>query len=224
MLPSFGEFRDGTMKSQWLYASLILPVIIAQSLPAQDHAGRGAVLGGVGGAALGAAIGENNDEPLAGAIIGGALGMITGATIGKSMDQEEARYRAIQQQRAWQLQRAVSVSDVVTMTHNRLSDSVIIGHIQQNGVQRRLEVADIISLHQQGVSEAVISAMQRAPLATCAPAAVPQYRTPVIVEEHHYVTPRVYYRYPYGHPRYHHAHHYHRHHRPGVHWSIAVGR
>jgi hypothetical protein len=215
------------MKPQWLFASLILSVIIAQSLPAQNHTGRGAVLGGVGGAAIGAAIGENNDEPVAGAIIGGALGAITGATIGNSMDEEEARYRAIQQQRAWQLQRAVSVSDVVTMTHNRLSDNVIIGHIQQNGVQRRLEVADIISLHQQGVSEVVINAMQRAPLATSVPAAVPQYRTPVVVEEHHYVAPRVYYRYPYGHYPYHHANHYRHHpppHRPGVHWSIAIGR
>lgn len=213
------------MKPQWIVSSLILTILIVQSLPAQNHSGQGAVLGGVGGALIGAAIGDNNDEAAAGAIIGGALGAITGASIGNSMDQEEARYRAIQQQRAWQLQRAVSVSDVVTMTHHRLTDSVIIGHIQQNGVQRRLEVADIISLHQQGVSEAVISAMQRAPLATSVPSPVPYYRPPVVVEEHHYVAPRVYYRPPPVHYPYRHGHHsYHPYHqRPGVHWSIAIG-
>jgi hypothetical protein len=213
------------MKPQGIFSLLILSILVVQPLSAQEKTGRGAVLGGVGGAAIGAAIGENNDEPLAGALIGGALGAITGASIGNSMDQEEARYRAIQQQRAVQLQRAVSVADVVTMTHQRLSDNVIIGQIQQNGVRRRLEVADIISLHQQGVSEAVISAMQRAPLATCAPAPVPRYPAPVVVEEHHYVSPRVYYRPPHYHYPYyrgHHAPHY-RHGPPGVHWSIGIG-
>jgi uncharacterized protein YcfJ len=212
------------MKPQWLLASLLLSVLAAPSLPAQNHTDRGAVLGGVGGALIGAAIGEQNDEAGPGAIIGGAIGAITGAAIGNSMDQEEARFRALQQQRAWQLQRAVSVSDVVMMTHNRLSDGVIIGHIQQNGVQRRLEVSDVISLHQQGVSEAVISAMQRAPLAGYVPPPAVPYRTPVIVEEHHCITPHFYYRPRPVHYRYHHPHHHRHHHPSGIHWSIGIGR
>jgi hypothetical protein len=211
------------MKAKWICLSLLACVLSAQSLSAQNRTRQGAALGGVGGALIGAAVGEHNDEPVAGALIGGALGMITGAAIGNSADQEAARIEAIHQQRAWQMSRAVSPTDVVTMTRNGLSDSVIINHLQQNGVQRRLEVADIISLHQHGVSEAVIGAMQRAPLAGCMPAPATRYERPVIVEQHHYVAPPVYYRRPYVH-HWHHHHYRHRHHRPGIHWSIAVGR
>ena len=91
-------------------------------------------------------------------------------------------------------------------------------------MQRRLEVSEIITLHQQGVSDTLISAMQSAPLASQlsgnaayqsppAVARVPSvivqepviYRSPVVVE-------RVYR--PYR------VHHYHRPY-PGA--SIRVG-
>jgi hypothetical protein len=205
-----------------LYASIVAFLMLAlgpDSLMAQYHTDRGAVFGGLTGALAGAGIGEHNGEAGAGALIGGAVGLITGAAIGNSMDQEEAaRARAFQQHRAWQLSRAASISDVVTMSHNGLADDVIINHITQNGVQRRLEVADVISLHQQGVSEAVISAMQWAPVG--GPLPPPSYRPPVIVQEHHYVRPPVHCWH--GYPTY--SPYYHRHHHPGVHWSIAVGR
>ena len=50
-----------------------------------NNAGTGALVGGVGGAGLGAALAHHN--PAAGALFGGALGAITGAIIGQSMDQ-----------------------------------------------------------------------------------------------------------------------------------------
>jgi hypothetical protein len=112
------------------------------------------------------------------------------------------------------------MSDVISMSRSGVSETLIMSHLQTKGVQRRLEVSEIISLHQQGVSDNVISAMQQAPLATQLAAPVPQqqtvvvqqpsnvivreqpviYRSPVIVEE--------YYR-PY--PVYHHYHHPHYH-------------
>jgi hypothetical protein len=191
-------------------------------VPAQHHTERGAALGGLTGAVVGAAIGENNGDAVPGAIIGGALGLITGAAIGDSVDQDIARARAYEQQRFYQ-SRAVSVADVVNMSHNRLGDAVIINHIRQNGVRRRLEVGDVIAMHRQGVSEPVISAMQRAPLAGSAPPApVVRYEPPLVVERYHYVSPPPCY-WP-GHLHYRHGHHGHYHSRPGMSWSISVGR
>jgi hypothetical protein len=192
-------------------------------VPAQEHTGRGAALGGLTGAVAGAAIGENNGDAVPGAIIGGALGLITGAAIGNSVDQDIARTRAYEQQRIYRLSQAVSVADVLNMSHNRLSDAVIMNHIHQNGVQRRLEVSDVIALHQNGVSEAVISAMQRAPLAGYAPPTpVVRYQAPVVVERYRYVAPPPCY-WP-GHFHYHHRHHHPYHSRTGVSWGISVGR
>lgn len=201
-----------------LYVSIVALFLLAlgpDSLMAQYHTDRGAVFGGLTGALAGAGIGEHNGEAGAGALIGGAVGLITGAVIGNSMDQMDqeaaARAQAFQQHQAWQLSRAVSISDVVTMSHSGLADDVVIDHITQNGIQRRLEVADVISLHRQGVSVAVISAMQRAPVG--GPLPPPRYQPPVIVQEHHYVSPPVHYwhRYPPYNP------YYHRHYQFGVH-------
>ncbi len=207
------------MKLYGIIAALLIFALGPDSLMAQYHTDRGAVLGGLGGAFVGAGIGEHNDNAGAGALIGGAVGLITGAAIGNSMDQEEAaRARAYQQQRAWQLSRAVSITDVVTMSQNSVADDVIVNHVSRNGVQRRLEVDDVISLHRQGVSKAVISAMQRAPVGGPLPPS--GYQRPVIVQEHYYVRPPV--NCWHGYPTY--RPHYPRHHQPGVHWSIGVGR
>ena len=205
-----------------LYAGIAALLFLAlgpDSLMAQYHTDRGAVLGGLTGALAGAGIGEHNGEAGAGALIGGAVGLLTGAAIGNSMDQEDAaRARAYQQQRTRQLSRAVSISDVVAMSQNSLADDVIINHITQNGVQRRLEVDDVILLHQQGVSKAVISAMQRAQVGGPLPPS--DYQPRVIVREHYYARPPVHYWH--GYPAYRPYHH--RHHHPGTHWSFAVGR
>lgn len=210
-----------------LYAGIAALVLLAlgpNSLMAQYHTDRGAVVGGLAGAIAGAGIGEHNDNAGAGALIGGAVGLITGAAIGNSMDQEEAaRAQALQQQRAYQLSRAASIADVVAMSQNGVADDVIINHITRNGIQRRLEVDDVISMHQQGVSKVVISAMQRAPIGAPAPvlAPAPTYQAPVVVQEHYYVRPPVHYWH--GYPPYRPPYH-HRPHQSGVHWSIGIGR
>jgi outer membrane lipoprotein SlyB len=208
------------MKSQLIFLFAIVCGFVPASLFAQHQTEKGAVLGGLAGAAAGAAIGDHNGNAGAGALIGTALGFLTGAAIGDSIEQENARARAIEQQRLYQLSRAVTVADVVTMTRNGLGDSVIINHILENGVQRRLEVPDVISLHQQGVSESVISAMQKARLATQLPPPAHQYRPPVIVEEHRYIRPPVYWP---GHVGYRYHYHQHHRHRPSFHWGITFG-
>ena len=54
---------------------------------------RGAILGGLAGAAIGAAIGDKGDNETAGALIGGALGAVAGGTIGNQKDQRIEHYR-----------------------------------------------------------------------------------------------------------------------------------
>jgi hypothetical protein len=142
---------------------------------------------------------------------------VTGGLLGNAADKQAAMDRQqyyynqqqIQQQQIAANQAAVSFADVVTMTRSGLSEAVIINQVQQRGIQQKLQVPDIISLHQQGVSENVITAMQGATTGAqrvARPAAPPirQERivtpAPVIVERH-YIQPY------YPPPRHHHYHH-----------------
>lgn len=59
---------------------------------------------------------------------------------------------------------AVSIEDVVTMVHRGLGESTIVRHIDRYGVKQVLTVDDLIRLHEEGVSEGIIQAMQTAEL------------------------------------------------------------
>ena len=59
----------------------------------------------------------------------------------------------------------VTIADIVQMSQSGLSESIIINHIQRNGLRYQAQTADIISLHRSGVSEPIINAVQSAPLA-----------------------------------------------------------
>ncbi|TWT73194.1 glycine zipper domain-containing protein [Allorhodopirellula solitaria] len=162
-------------------AGVCLAVGSAPSAQAQNNTQRGATLGGLTGAIAGAIIGENNDEAGAGAAIGGAIGVVAGGLLGNAND-KDAAYQSQQyaQQRQIQQQQmatttytpqtvptgAVSYSDVIAMCRSGVSQTVIMNQISTRGLQRRPAVSDIISLHEQGVNETIISAMQQAPLAS----------------------------------------------------------
>ncbi|MEO8496346.1 MAG: glycine zipper domain-containing protein, partial [Planctomycetota bacterium] len=150
------------MNARWICAIAIASGWLASSAQAQYHTERGAVIGGLGGALAGAAIGNHNGEAGAGALIGGAAGLLGGALIGNSVDAEQSRQRYVQQQYIAQNSRAVTISEVLNMTKNGVSEGVIINQINQQGVQQRLEVSDVILLHREGVSEPVLTALQRA--------------------------------------------------------------
>jgi uncharacterized protein YcfJ len=195
----------------------------------QSDTQRGVAVGGLTGAIAGGLIGDNNGEAGAGAAIGGVIGAVTGGLLGSASD-KEAEYRrqqSINQQYQQQLayrQAAVSTGDVVSMTRSGLSETVIINQINQRGVQAKLQVPDIIALHEQGVSEQVITAMQGAPTGPTRVASrtnvyasgpplrvvpTPIVTRPVIVQEHyvlpHYAPRRSYY---YRRPPHHHHHHH----------------
>jgi outer membrane lipoprotein SlyB len=174
----------------------ILPALIivlcANSSWGQRYTRQGAVVGGATGAVIGGLIGKQTDKTTGGALIGGAVGAVAGSVMGNKYDTDLARQRHVhhqalhaqQQYYAQQfhpVQGGVSMTDVVAMSRSGVSETVIMSQVQSRGIQRRLEVSDIISLHQQGIGDAVISAMQNAPVANHAqPVRSPQ---PVIVQQ-----------------------------------------
>jgi uncharacterized protein YcfJ len=171
---------------------------LTQVARAQNNTQRGATFGGITGAIAGAIIGDNNGEAGAGAAIGGALGAVAGGILGNANDKDAAlRQRYYYQNRqqtaatvytAPQPTGAVSYSDVVAMSRSGVGESVILNQIHTRGVQRQPVVSDIISLHQQGVSETVIAAMQQARTGSQIVAAPVQ--GPTIVEQPVIVQPR----------------------------------
>jgi hypothetical protein len=175
---------------------------------------------------IGGIVGHQNDETPEGIVIGGLVGAVAGGLMGKARDQQVNRERYYQNQiyqqqtQINQMSRpCVTVNDVITMSRNGLGEQVIINYLNANGVDRQLTVSEIISLHQQGVSENVIAAMQRAPVGgpvARTAVASPTYVTPapstVIVHEQYRVVPpptTIIYR---SGPPVHHWHHgpYHR--------------
>lgn len=149
----------------WIRWSLVLivgPVLIG--CQTHNYTQRGAAVGGLGGAGLGAVLGEiAGDKPLAGAAVGSAVGALTGASVGNALDEIDARNEQRVQQAAYAGQAyGLSIDEIVAMSQSGLSDDVISRHIRRQGFQRPLDTADLIALRQQGVSDRVISALQEA--------------------------------------------------------------
>jgi hypothetical protein len=153
------------------------------------YADRGALLGGLGGAGVGWAIGDAVGNEGAGALIGAGVGALSGAAIGSGLDEVEARNRA---QIAAQLGRqvppgAVTINDVVNMSRSGIDEDLIVTHIQANGAAAPVQAGDLIMLQNEGVSKRVIQALQTAkpPVTRAAAVSGP----PVVVEEHYYPAP-----------------------------------
>lgn len=72
------------MKKTLLALSLLIPLV------ACSRTEQGAAVGGLGGAAIGAAVAGN---PVQGAVVGGAAGAIAGAVIGHASEAGQCRYR-----------------------------------------------------------------------------------------------------------------------------------
>ena len=159
----------------WSTCLAALVCVSASNLQAQTPVQQGTVKGGIAGAIIGGIIGHQNDETGEGVAIGAALGALTGNVVGRSQQnnaiqqqQHQAhlfqREQIRQQQAQESLNRAVSLDDAITLTRSGLSDSLIITQVHNNGVQQQIGVSEVIALHQNGVSEQVIRAMQSAPI------------------------------------------------------------
>jgi outer membrane lipoprotein SlyB len=202
--------------------AIALTSVISSQAVAQNKTRQGAVVGGLTGAVIGGVIGHQNKETPEGALIGGAVGAIAGGVIGNVKDKQIAKERyyqhelhmqqhqiyAQQQQLNTTQRSGVTMADVITMSRSGVGDSVIMNHIQTKGVERRLEVSEIIYLHQQGVSEGVISTLQNAPLNSRPQVSTYSYPvrqpTNIIIHENvpTYTPPRGYYNQGHYHSNY----------------------
>jgi hypothetical protein len=72
------------MKKMLIVAALLIP------LGACSQTEQGAAIGGLGGAAVGAAV---TGDPVQGAVVGGAVGAVAGALIGHASERGQCRYR-----------------------------------------------------------------------------------------------------------------------------------
>lgn len=72
------------MKNALILMTMLVP------LAACSQTERGAAIGGLGGAAVGAAVAG---DPVKGAVIGGAVGTVAGALIGNANEPGKCRYR-----------------------------------------------------------------------------------------------------------------------------------
>lgn len=126
---------------------------------------KGAAVGGLGGAAVGAIVGKQLGNTGAGAAIGGLTGLAGGALIGKAEDNAEERDNAMRtaayehNMRVRQAN-AVSNSDIVNMSQNGVTENIICNEIRTRGGHFDTSPSAIIYLQKSGVSDRVIEAMQ----------------------------------------------------------------
>ena len=143
------------------------------------YADRGAGIGALAGAGAGAIIGDaTGGNAGTGALIGAGLGAITGATVGDAMDEMQAQNRAeIAAQMGRQVQTgAATIEEVMAMSRSGVDPILIQNYVRTSGMSRPLSAADVIALHNQGVSTDVIQIMQTPP-----PVAVATRPIPVVV-------------------------------------------
>ncbi len=124
-----------------------------------------AATGSLFGAGLGAIIGSQTGDAAEGALIGAGIGTLTGAVVGQTMD-DEAHYRA---QIESQIGRAVqpgpaSVHEIVSMSRAGVAPNLIVNYIKSSGPRQAPTSSDLITLHQAGVKQEVVLAMQTPPV------------------------------------------------------------
>ena len=127
----------------------------------QNNTGSGALIGGALGAITGAVIGGPRNGG-AGAAIGAAAGMIAGGAMGNSIDQQqqaELRARAPQTYVRVVQGEPLGIADIKNMAHAGVGDDVIISQIQGTHTVFHLSAADIVDLHNSGVSDRVVNTM-----------------------------------------------------------------
>lgn len=154
----------------------LLPFVGCENLPG-NKSEQGAVIGGLGGAAAGAAVAKNNR--VLGALIGGALGAGGGYLIGAQMDKTSPQHRdeAVKASKQAQANPAtpadvarsqtadlnddgyVTLDEVVAMHNAGLSDAEMIRRLQLTHQVFELTPQQEQTLRNNGVDQQVIDAM-----------------------------------------------------------------
>jgi uncharacterized membrane protein len=141
-------------RSRYLVGLLLLSNVGCSGM---NNTESGALGGGLIGGGIGALAGAACGRPLAGAAIGGAVGAGTGALIGHDEDKREDRAKQVAAAYAAQM---MTLTDVVKMTQDHVSDDLIINQMNSTYSNFNLRPDEITYLKQQGVSDRVIMAMQ----------------------------------------------------------------
>jgi uncharacterized protein YcfJ len=142
-----------------------------------DNTGTGALVGAGTGALIGGANGRGGN----GALVGAAIGAIAGGLFGHAVDQaqqEQLRQQAPQTYVRVEQSQPLGLADVKALVKAGVSDDVIISQIQISHTIFRLSSADIIDLHNSGVSDRVVDFM----INTQSSAAAAQSGTVVVAE------------------------------------------
>jgi hypothetical protein len=185
---------------------MLVSAVVVSPAFAQTQGQKGAVMGGIAGSIIGGIAGHQNNETPEGIAIGGIAGAIAGGLLGKSQEQQQMRqyqYRQAQQQQVqYEVSRAVSLNDAVTMSRSGMSPNLIVSQIRASGVQQEIGVKEVIALHESGVPEVVIQEMQRARVAGSPAAVVVQQPRAVFVEPRPTVIVESY-------PDFHHGYYHH---------------
>jgi len=136
----------------------LLPLVLGCQ-NTQTRAVEGTVIGGLLGAAGGGIIGHQSGHGGEGAAIGAAAGALTGAVVGSQINkpkQAAAQPAQVSSGATGQLY----IQQIVDMSRQGVSDSVIIDRISATNSRFVLTPKDIDYLKQQGVNQKVIDAMQ----------------------------------------------------------------
>ncbi|MDA7951269.1 MAG: glycine zipper family protein [Pirellulaceae bacterium] len=170
-------------------ASLLfsLFLLLATGCATTNYADRGALTGALVGSGLGAAIGDKNDEELEGAAVGAIVGAFAGSAIGESIDHEQAIARSqYEHQLAQKNLHRATFEEIIAMNKEGLSEEVIIGHVEQNGLAKRPTSYDLMNLKKQGVNDRILLALQNQSFAPVEPVSPVGPGNQTIVEEYHY--------------------------------------
>jgi hypothetical protein len=139
-------------------AACVLPALCACGCASMTPTEQGVTGGGLLGAGTGALIGNAVGHTGAGALIGAGVGAVSGGLIGNSVEKSEQRTQA--QIAAAEARAQVGIGDVIQMTHNHVNDGIIINQIRTSGTVFHLTGQDVLTLKQNGVSDAVVQEMQ----------------------------------------------------------------
>ena len=148
------------MKTSLLLLVAIAP--LAFSGCSTSRADQGAAFGGLAGAGVGALVGNAVGHTGAGAAIGAGVGALSGAVVGSSLDDIEAKNQAEIEARLGRpvVAGSVTTGEVIAMTRAGVADGLIVNHIRTNGAAAQLSTDDLILLQENGVSPAVVRALQ----------------------------------------------------------------
>jgi len=184
-------FTQMTCVSHQIIVTLLLSGLLQVGCSSMNHTQAGAANGAGLGAVTGAIIGSHTGDGGVGALIGAATGGLAGSLIGNAEDERVERDVAVAQAHHEQKARAaIRNSDVLEMSHNGVSDSVIMGSIRSRGGAFDLHPQTLIALKQQGLSDPLIEFMQSHNYVPGSGPVVIKHRAPSVGPAVVYVRPR----------------------------------